>query len=244
VGAALLLARRDRWSAIASALAFVLAILVKPTAVVMAGAAALALAAGREWPRLRVFVAAGIAAAIAGLAWATIVSDGIFLEIVRFQLTRIGTRSVGMLAIDSGFTDMKQILGIATPRDWAVLSFRTFFLTRVDRIPTVLLVLAFLAVPLWIARTVRTRPALAVFAALWPAAYLVLNFAVMDFASPRYFIPYLGFTAFLAAGWAWGIERVGGTVMAAAAAVAATIVLAFHFATTLGADRDLWFWGR
>lgn len=244
VGAALLFARRDRASARAAAVAFVLAILTKPTAVVMAGSAAVALASGDEWRRLRDFAVAGIVASALGLAWVTWQSDGIFLEVVRFQLTRIGTRSVGMLAIDSGFADMKRLLGIETPLQWALLGFRTFFLTRVAWPPTVLLVLAFLAVPLWIGRAATTRPALAFFAVLWPAAYVVLDFVVMDFVSPRYFIPYLGFVALLAAAWAWLVERAAGRLVAAGTAAALVVALALHFSTTVGADRDLWFWGR
>ena len=244
IGTALALARRDRRSAPAAAAFFVLAILTKPTAIVSAGVVAVALACGREWRRLRDFVLAGAVASAIGLAWVGWLSDGVFLEVLRFQLTRVGTRSVGMLAIDSGFADMKQMLGIATPFDWAVLSFQTFFLTRIERLPTVLLIAALLAIPLWIGCAVRRRPAMAFFAPLWPLAYVVLNFVVMDFVSPRYFIPYLGFVALLASGWAWLAERIVGPRLAAGAAALAVAALAVHFTTGLGAERDLWFWGR
>jgi hypothetical protein len=149
-----------------------------------------------------------------------------------------------MWAIDSGFADMKQLLGITTPRQWAVLNFKTFFLTGVEPMPIAILALGLLAIPVWIFGCARTRPAFGAFAALWPAGLLWLNFLVMDFVSPRYFIPCFAFAAFLAAGWAWLLERIAGTWVVAGLGGLAAVLLAGHYAAVLGSDADPWFWGR
>lgn len=244
LGVLWLFTRTSRASARASGIVLVAAVLAKPTVLVVIAAAVLGLAVGREWRRLADLAVAGVVAGVVGLVTVTVLSDGVFAEVVRFQLTRVGTHRVGMWAIDSGFADMKQLLGITTPRQWAVLNFRTFFLTGVEPMPIAILALGLLAIPVWIFGCARTRPAVAAFAALWPAGLLWLNFLVMDFVSPRYFIPCFAFAAFLAAGWAWLLERIAGTWVVAGLGGLAAVLLAGHYAAVLGSDADPWFWGR
>lgn len=244
LGAVLLFTAEHRWSAWASGVAFVTALLIKATCVVVVVAAVLSLVYGRQWRRLADFAVSGIGAGIIGLVWVVALSDGIFAEVVRFQLTRVGTHTAGMWAIDSGFSDMKHLLGIETPRQWAVLNFKTFFQSRHETVPLAVFWLGLLAIPVWIWGCARSRPAVQAFAALWPAALLALNFGAMDFVSPRYFVPFFAFSAFLFSGWLWLAQRwIGTSAMAAAGAVAA-MALAAHLVTTLGSDSDPWFRGR
>jgi hypothetical protein len=149
-----------------------------------------------------------------------------------------------MWTIDSGFNDMKQILGVETPRQWAMINFQTFFLSRVESAPLVIFVLALLAIPVWVFGCARAHPAFRAFLVLWPTSLFLLNFVLMDFASPRYFIPFFAFCAFLVSGWVWLVETYAGPVATAVAGAAAGAVLVGHFATTLGSDGDPWFWGR
>lgn len=244
LGAVLLFTRDGRWAARAAGVAFVLAVLVKPTSLVVAVAATLGVAYAGQWRRLADFAVAGVVAAVAGLAWVVVLSDGIFTEVLRFQLERVGTHRVGMWAIDSGFLDMRRLGGIETPRQWAVVNFKSFFLTRVESTPIVVFALGLLAIPLWVGGVVRSRPALQAFVVLWPASYLLLNFVVMDFTSPRYFVPFFAFAAFLCAGWAWLVERFAGRWTVAAVGGVACVALAGRLVSTLGSDSDPWFWGR
>jgi hypothetical protein len=244
VGAALLFGRGGRCSAWASGVAFTTAVVLKPTCLVVVAAAVASLLIGRAWRRLADFGGAGIATAVAALAWTIWISDGIFAEVVRFQLTRIGTHRAGMWAIDSGFADMKQLLGISTPTQWAVLQFLAFFRSRLETLPLTVFALALAAIPIWVFGCARRRPAFAAFAVLWPASLLVLDFLVMDFVSARYFIPFAGFTALLLSGWVWLIERWTGPWPVALAGVAAGVALAVHLGATLGHDGDPWYWRR
>ena len=244
VGVLWIFTRTGRVSAWASGIVFVAAALTKPTVLVPIAAAVLGLAVGREWRRLADLAAAGIVAGVVGILAVVALSDGVFAEVVRFQVTRVGTHRVGMWAIDSGFADMKQILGIETPRQWAMLNFRTFFLTAVEPMPILILALGLLAIPVWIFGCARARPAFGAFVALWPAGLLWLNFLVMDFVSPRYFIPCFAFAAFLAAGWAWLLERIAGTWVVAGVGGLAIALLVSHYVAVLGSDADPWFWGR
>ena len=240
----LLFVRRGRWSAYASAAAFVAALALKPTCLAMVAAAALALACGGEWRRLRDFVVGGLAAAALTLAWAVWISDGVFTEVLFYQLSRIGTRRVGMWTVDSGFTDMRRLAHIETPRQLAAAAFGDFFAVRVTWVPVALFVAALAAMPIWIAGWRRPRPALAAFAVLWPASWLLMDFFALDFMSPRYFLPYPAFAAFLLAGWVWLAERRAPTRVVAGAAALAVLVLAIAFRPALSANVDLWYWGR
>src|SRR6185503_4654942 len=136
---------------------------------VVAGAASLALA--RNWRRLWDLTVAGVLAVAAGLAWVLYVSDGVFGEVLLFQIGRIGTQRVGMWSIDSGFADLRRLMGIDTPWQLAVRSFTDFYDTDMQALPVLLFVLALLAVPIWVFGCARPRPALRAFAVLWPASY-------------------------------------------------------------------------
>lgn len=240
----LLFAGRGRWSAQASAVAFVAALAIKPTCLAMAGAAALALACGREWRRLRDFAVAGTVAAAVAIAWAIWISDGVFLEVLRFQLSRIGTRRVGMWTVDSGFADLRRLAHIETPRQLAAAAFADFFAVRTSWVPVATFLAALAAIPVWVARCGRARPAVAAFAVLWPASWIVMDFFALDFVSPRYFLPYPAFAAFLLAGWVWLAERRTARPIVAGVGAIVALVLAIGFRPALSANVDLWYWGR
>jgi hypothetical protein len=244
LGAVFLFASRGRWSARASAVAFVVALLIKPTCIVMAGAGALGLVWARDWRRLLDFTVTGVVASLVGLLWANHVSDGVFGEILRFQLERIGTRQVGMWSIDSGFVEMRRMGGIETPWQWAVSTFRSFYQVQVETLPIVMFIGGLLAVPIWVLGCARTRPAMQVFAVLWPVSYLLLDFVLLDFVSPRYFVPFLAFSAFLSAGWIWLVQRWAPAFAMASIGVVLCVPLVVHFVQVLGSDRDPWYWGR
>jgi 4-amino-4-deoxy-L-arabinose transferase-like glycosyltransferase len=244
VGALVLFTRESRRSAWAAGIAFAVAVLLKPQYLLVVAAAAAALAWARDRRRLVDLTAAGSIAGLLGAAWVVVASDGIVADTMRFQLTKIGTRTGGMWSIASGFDDMRRLLAIETPRQWAALGFRTFFRTRVEPTPVALFALGILAVPIWLLGCARGRPALRAFVVLWPASLLVLNFVLMEFVSPRYFIPFFGFTAFLVAGWVWLAERRLPSWAVAGAVGVACAALSLHFAATLGSDRNAWFWDR
>ena len=244
LGAVLLFAGRRRWSAYASGVAFVCALFIKPTCLPMVGAAVLALAYGREWRRLADLAVAGIVATGVGLALVTYLTDGVFLEVLLFQVGRIGTRSVGMWSIDSGFTDLRRLSGIDTPRQLAVASFFEFFETRDLWLPIALLVASLLALPIWVLGCARSRPALRAFAVLWPASFFYVNFAGLDFVTARYFIPFLAFSAFLLAGWVWLAQRWIPPTAVAAVGAAAAVLLAIPVRPALTKNIDAWYWER
>lgn len=244
LGTVLLFLGRRSVSAYASAAAFVLALLVKPLPFVMVVAAALALAWGREWRRLRDFAIGGVLAAVLGLLWTDSTSDGVFFETLRFHVSRLATRDVGMWTIDSGFADIRERLGITSPWQWAVLTFQNFFETRTSLLPVVLFILSLLAIPIWVLRLTASRPALGAFAVLWPASYLFVNFVGLDFLSMRYFVPYLAFASFLFSGWVWLAGRIAPRGGVAAVAAVLCVVLAVRLTASLEARTDPWFLGR
>lgn len=244
LGALCLFLGRGRWSAYASAVAFVLALMTKPTALAMVLAAVGSLVVAREWRRLGHLATAGIAAAAVALVWANLVSDGVFGEILLFQIARVGTRSEGMWSVDSGFRDMVQLTGVTRPWQFALSSFRTFYQVGAEWMPIVVFGSALLAIPVWLFGCARARPALRAFTILWPLAYLLVNFAALDFVTPRYFIPFPAFSAFLIAGLVWLAERRLPRAAVAAAVAAAGLALATTFAAAVEGNRDLWYWGR
>jgi hypothetical protein len=79
---------------------------------------------------------------------------------------------------------------------------------------------------------------------LWPAAYLLLNFVALDFVTERYFIPFLGFSAFLLAGVVWLAERYVPPPAVGIAGVLVGVLLASRLANTLGNEQDEWYYGR
>ncbi len=244
LGAVFLFVGRGRWSAYVSGVAFVVALFIKPTCLVVVLAAALSLVYARAWRRLWDLSLSGVVAAAAGLACTIVVSDGVFAELLRFQVRRVGTRKVGMWSIDSGFSDMRRLTGIATPWQLAVSSFKSFYEFPGTYVPMTLFVASLLGVPIWIARWGRSRPALVAFAALWPASYLALNFVALDFVTPRYFIPFLAFSAFLIAGLVWLAERQFPPVAAVIASLVVAVALVVRLTAALGDDRDVWYYGR
>jgi hypothetical protein len=207
-------------------------------------AAALSLVIARDWRRLRDFAAAGIVGALVSFAWAIYVSDGVFLEVLRQQLRHVGTRQIGMWTVDSGFADMRQLAHIETPWQLAVGAFSEFFNVRIGWLPLSIFVLSLLAIPIWVVRCRRSRPALAAFAVLWPASWFLMDFVGLDFVSPRYFLPFPAFTAFLLAGWLWLLGRQLSPSMTAAGGAIAAVVLMIGLRPALSSNIDLWYWSR
>jgi 4-amino-4-deoxy-L-arabinose transferase-like glycosyltransferase len=238
----LLFVGRRRWTGYAGGVAFVGALLIKPTCLPMVVAAAASLAWARDWRRLRDFAVAGVLGGVAGLTWMLLVSDGAFADILRFQVSRIGTRSISMWSIDTGFADIRRLAGIETPRQWAVRSFLEFFHWPAEYAPMALFAAALLAVPVWIARL--GDPALRAFVVLWPASWLWADFVGLDFVSPRYFQPFAAFGAFLLAGWPWLAQRWIPAAAVAAAGGVAGLVLAADLRPALAENVDPWYWGR
>src|SRR6185436_20054145 len=125
---------------------------------------------------------------------------------LRFHLARLGTRNVGMWSVDSGFADLRRILGIESRGAWTLFRFRVFCLFPGTYLPPTLFLVALLGVPIWVFGCARDRPALRVFALLWPLSYLVLLFVALDYVSAKYFVPFLAFTSFLLAAVFWLAE--------------------------------------
>ncbi len=245
LGTAFLFLGHKRMSAYPSGVAFVVAVLIKPTCLVMILAAAASLAYAREWRRLRDLAIAGVVAALAGLAWATYASDGVFLEAVRFEVERLsGIKRYGMWAVDSGFAEMLRNAGLATPLEWALANLADVFRFRIAYVGAFLFAISLLAVPIWVLGCARSRRAVQAFAVLWPLSYLLLNFVGLDFVSPRYFVPFIALSAFLLAGWVWLAERHAPTLAVAAAGAVVAVILATHQLSTFENNRDLWYWGR
>jgi 4-amino-4-deoxy-L-arabinose transferase-like glycosyltransferase len=233
-----------RASAIGAAAAFVAALLVKATCLVMVLAAALSLAHARAWRRLLHFTVAGVVAAILGLVWTFVVSDGIFAEILRYTGQRVGAREAGLWSIDSGFPELLGLLRIETPAQWTVFCFKNFWYFPEYWLPMALFVVGFAGIPVWVWRCARDRPALRAFAILWPVACLLTNFVLLDYVSAKYFAPFLTFTAFLLAGVLSPFARRLGPHAGVAATAIACAALAYQLASSLGRQNDPWYYAR
>jgi hypothetical protein len=244
LGIVLLFVPRGRWATYASGAAFVVAISIKPTSLAVVAAAVASLAYAREWRRLRDLAGAGAIAALASLAGAIVASDGAFTDTLAVQLHRLGTRHGSMWSIDSGFTDMRRLRGIEHPWQLALASLQTFYRVRFESLPALGLVVALLAIPIWVVAPLPAPPAFRAFMALWPAALLVVNFAALDFVSARYFIPFPACAAGLTAGWVWVAQRWLAWRTIAVAATVAGVALALHLGTAIATNRDAWYWGR
>ena len=245
LGAALLFVGTTRWSAVASAVAFVLALFIKPTCLLMVVAAAVSLVLGRAWRRLVELSVSGLLASALGLGLWVYLSHGIFAELLQFQLTRIMTgRTGGMWTIESGFTDMRKLMGVATPFQLAFSTLQTFFQLDVSWVPMGLFVLSLLALPIWVGWGFRKQPTMRAFTVLWPAAYFFLNFVALDFVSPRYFVSFLGFSSFLVAGWFWLAQRWLPTPAISAVGAVVGIALVSQFASAIQNQSDPWYWAR
>jgi hypothetical protein len=201
------------------------------------------LAWARAWRRLGHLAVAGIVAGAVGLAVVSLVSNGVFLEILFFQLGRLATRNVGMWSIDSGFVELLRHGGIKKPWQFAMSSLLTFYDVPKSLWPLALLAVSLLGVPIWIAGPGRSRPALRALALLWPASLFLVTFGAVDFASPRYFVPFLAVSSFLLAGMAWRPAR-RAPLLTSAIALVACAVLASRLTATLGAARDPWYYDR
>jgi 4-amino-4-deoxy-L-arabinose transferase-like glycosyltransferase len=228
----------------AGGVSLVLALLVKPTCLFVVVAILASVAYAREWSRLRAGVLAALVAGIAGAAWILHVSEGVVLDVVALQLERVGTRRFGMWSIESGFTDMLRVTGIRTPLQLAWTSLKTFYHYPGEYMPVALLVVSALGVPVWVRWCGRSHPALRALAVLWPASYLLVNFAALDFVTPRYFIPFPAFSSFLLAALVWLAQRWVPPVAVAGAGVLASVALTSHLATSLDRERDPWHYGR
>jgi hypothetical protein len=189
-------------------------------------------------------VVSGLAAGIVAVAWAILVSDGVFAENLWFHLTRIGTRSAGMWSIDSGFADIRRFTGINTPLQLAVSSLKDFYQFPGRYMPFAFFVTSLLGLPIWITRCARSHLALRAFTVMWPLSYVLVNFVVFDFVSPRYFIPFLAWSAFLLAGLVWLAERYVPAWATAASFAVLGVALVAHLRAALGGERDPWFYGR
>src|ERR1051325_1837952 len=207
LGVVLLFLGTNRLSAYAAGVAFVVAMLIKPTCILLVVAAALSLVYARARGRVTGLPPAGVAAAAAGLAWTFLLSDGIFADVLRFTASRVGAGRGGMWSVDTGFAAVRRILGVEPRAQGTLFGMRIFYLFPRHYLPLALFVGGFVGVPIWVAGCARTRPALAAFAVLWPASSLLLNFTVLDYVSTKYFIPFLAFTAFLVAGVLWRVHR-------------------------------------
>jgi 4-amino-4-deoxy-L-arabinose transferase-like glycosyltransferase len=239
----LLFLGKGRPSAYASGVAMVIALLIKPTSLVVALAAAASLAHARAWRRLGDFVVSGIVMGTLGLAWMLALSDRVFTDTLLFHVQHLGARSVGMWSIDSGFADIRRLSQIDTPLQYAFSSLQSFYEYPERRLPLGLLVASLLAIPIWVVGCGRSRPAIQAFAVLWPVSYGALNFLAVDFASTRYFVPFLAFSAFLLSGWVWLAQRRAPLVTTAASIVVGVALLA-QLPATLGQKRDPWYYGR
>jgi 4-amino-4-deoxy-L-arabinose transferase-like glycosyltransferase len=240
VGAACLFLGTGGGSACLAATAFVIAMLLKPTCLLMVAAAAASLALAGAWRRLAHLTAGGILAAVAALAWTIWLSDGIFADVLRLQLERVSTQRFGMWSIDSGFSDLRQQLGIETPRQWALFCLKNFYIFPETYVPMVGFLVSFAGIPVWMAWCGRDR-AVRAFSVLWPASYLLANFVLIDFVSDKYFVPFLAFSAFLVAGLVWLVERRAGSLVTAATALVACAVLVVQFAAALERRDRAWF---
>ena len=239
VGVVLLFLGSSRASAYGSAVAFVLALLVKPTCMLMVVAAALSLAWGRAWRRLADFTLAGLIASAIGLGLVFTSTQGRFADVLAFHAAHLGARSAGMwTTIDSGFAETRALLGIATPWQWAWHCFGNFYDVPAAHLSIGVLVLSLAGLPLWVSSYAKSQPALRAFAVAWPASSWILDFAGVDFVSAKYFIPFLAWSSFLvAAVWCLAIRWLRPIARAIIAA-AVVLVLATHFRTSLNEHRD------
>jgi hypothetical protein len=211
----------------------------------MVFAAVLSLAWARDWRRLGHLAAAGVLAAAIGLGAIIVLSDGVFADVLPFHVAHLAGRKAGMwTTIDSGFAEMKTLLGITTPAQWSLNCLENFYEWPRVWLSMGLLAASLLAAPIWLARCGRGRRDLQAFTVLWPASWLVLNFAGVDFVSAAYFIPFVAFSSFLLGALVWQATRYVAPVAAATGVVVLSVALGTHFATALAQHRTVWFYGR
>ena len=127
LGATVLLLVRAPTAAAAAGALFVVALLIKATCLLMIGAAVLSVAWARDWRRLGWLAVGGAVAATVAVIWLFRSSDGIFADVVRYTVQRIGARSAGMWDIESGFPELRRLLGITTRGEWTWFCFKNFW---------------------------------------------------------------------------------------------------------------------
>lgn len=232
LGTLLLFFGSGKLSAYASGAVFVVALLIKPNCLVIVMAAVGSLVYARAWPRLGDLAVSGIVAAAAGVAWTLVVSEGIFAQILLLQVGRL-PRMAGFWTVDSGFTDLRRLLGINTPLQWALRTFKSFYIFPNLYLPMSLFVISFLGVPIWAARCARSRPALQAFSVLWPVCYLLLDFVILDFVGEKSFIPFLAFSSFEIAALVWLVHRYVPRLISAPVGILGCGALVVLFASIL-----------
>jgi 4-amino-4-deoxy-L-arabinose transferase-like glycosyltransferase len=245
LGALLLLIGTGRSTAWLSGVAFVVALLVRPTCMPMVLAAVLSLVYARAWQRLRDLTVSGIIAAAIGLIWVVVQSEGVFADILRFQLERLGMRNVDafqVLQAETGLGVVAELRGIHTGRQWALFSFRQFWLWPKGHLG--LFFVGCIGSWMWVTRYARSHRALQAFSLLWPALYLLFNFVILDFVTIKYFIPFLAFWSFLLAGLVALVQRWLPSVVAIGAVGLVCAGLAVHFSRTLPLHRDVSYFQR
>ncbi len=243
LGIYLLFQREQRWAPYAAGVAFVVAIMIRPLCLVVAAVAAVSLALAGDRRRLGRFVASGFATSLLAIGWGIYVTHGILSELVRYQVERFASHGKGMWAIDSGMREMMRAKGIDTPFQQAMSAAREFYDFPRTSLPVGLLVASFLGLIVWLRRTIRSNAAFAIFLVLWPTSYLVLNFVGADFPSPRYFIPYLAFSAVLLGGLVATLASRVGRAAACTVAAVACVVLATELVTIIR-RQDAWYFRR
>lgn len=234
LGVGLLFAGRTRASTYVAGVAFVIALLIKPTCLVVVIAAVLSLVVTGSWGRVVRLAVAGLLAATVGLAWTFVSSDGVFWETLRLQVfERIATRRASMWTLDTGMADIRRFLGMETPLQWAFYSFRQFCMLPQTYLPVTFVLTSLAGIPVWWALCARRRPALGAFAVFWPVSGVLLNFMALDFVSAKYFIPWLVTAGFLMAGLSHVVQRRLPPLVAGGATVVVCAVLATHFVDSI-----------
>ena len=99
-------------------------------------------------------------------------------------------------------------------------------------------------IPAWVLGCGRGHRAVRAFAVLWPSAWLVTNFAALDYVSAKYFVPFASFTAFALAGLVWSLRRVLSARLAAATCVVVCAALVAYFVASIGRHLDPWYYRR
>jgi 4-amino-4-deoxy-L-arabinose transferase-like glycosyltransferase len=234
LGVGLLFGGATRASTYVAGVAFVIALLIKPTCLVVVIAAVVSLVVTGSWGRAVRLAVAGLLAATVGLAWTFVSSDGVFWETLRLQMVeRIATRRVSIWTVDTGLADIRRFLGMETPLQWAFYSFRQFCMLPQTYLPMAVVLISLVGIPTWWILCARRRPALGVFAIFWPVSGVLLNFVALDFVSAKYFIPWLVAAGFLIAGLLHVVQRRLPPLVAGAATAVACAVLAVHFVATI-----------
>ncbi|HYC57116.1 MAG TPA: glycosyltransferase family 39 protein [Candidatus Binatia bacterium] len=243
-GTLLLLHGTTTASLCAAAIAFVAALFVKPTCLLMILVAAGSLLVDGRYRRFLQLAATGVAASVLALMLVIYASDGVFLEVLRYQLIdRLGTRRATMWTISSGFTDFSVHAELDGARDLALFAAKDFLGYPTRSAPLWIAIASLAGLPLWLAAFRRNR-ALCTFVLLAPAAFAFVNLVLMDFVSAKYFVPFPAFVALLSAALVWGACRVVPRAVMLGGVLAAVTALAVPFVDALSQGADPWYGER